>query len=262
MQATARGRFGFKSGILGAPCLTFFVRCGRWCTFREPISFWKEERPVRFDHGFHRFARIESCIRRFLSVCIRAIRGRDGLWWHEDRPESTEPAAGANDEERGHVAVPGRASVARSSSWLSLSFGEVRKRVMKVMCPHCQRAFDEAYYKTGMPAQCPSCEIWFPLKHEQISERGDTGDQITCDDFRQLLRESMSPEDVETYVTGPVQRYSAVRPICAVRDAEKGWDFCSPDRKDWFDAGVLHMVIQTFSSPQQAIYQYAMSKWR
>ena len=35
-----------------------------------------------------------------------------------------EPAAGANDEERGQVAVPGGASVARSSSWLSLAFGE------------------------------------------------------------------------------------------------------------------------------------------
>jgi hypothetical protein len=59
-------------------------------------------------------------------VCIRTIRGREGLWWHEDRTQSTEPAAGANDEERGHVAVPGRASVARSSSWLSSSFGVTR----------------------------------------------------------------------------------------------------------------------------------------
>jgi hypothetical protein len=101
--------------------VSFGVRCRRLCTFGEPIGFWKEEDPVRFDHGLHRFARIESRIRRFLSVCIRAIRGRKGLWWHEDKSESTEPAAGANDEERGHVAVPGRASLARSSSWLSSS---------------------------------------------------------------------------------------------------------------------------------------------
>jgi hypothetical protein len=39
-------------------------------------------------------------------VCIRVIRGREGLWLHEDRPESTEPEGGANDEERGHIAAP------------------------------------------------------------------------------------------------------------------------------------------------------------
>ena len=40
------------------------------------------------------------------------------------RENRTEPAAGGNDEERGHAAVPSQASLARSSSCLSLAFGE------------------------------------------------------------------------------------------------------------------------------------------
>jgi hypothetical protein len=39
------------------------------------------------------------------------------------------PVAGATDEQRGYFAVPGRASLARSSSWLSLSFGGQASRV-------------------------------------------------------------------------------------------------------------------------------------
>jgi hypothetical protein len=45
---------------------------------------------------------------------------------------TAQPVAGANDEERGHIPVPNRASLARSSSWLSssleMSFASVSKR--------------------------------------------------------------------------------------------------------------------------------------
>ena len=97
---------------------------------------------------------------------------------------------------------------------------------MKIVCQHCQHAFDEPYFKLGMPVRCSECQTWFPLKREHVTEHGDTGYEITCDDFRRLLRESMSAEDVETFVTGPVQRHSALRPLCAVRDTEHGWAFC------------------------------------
>ena len=133
---------------------------------------------------------------------------------------------------------------------------------MKVTCPHCQSTFEEDYYKIGMPARCSDCQKWFPLLPEHIVKFGETGYQITCDDFRQLLREPMSAADIEAHVTAPVQRHSALGPMLAVPDAEQGWVFCSPDRKDWYDPCVLHTVIQKFSAPQQKIYQYAMSKWR
>jgi hypothetical protein len=55
-----------------------------------------------------------------------------------------------------------------------------------------------------MRAKCPACNQWFDLHRAHVRDRGDTGYEITCDDFRQLLRHHMSAADVESYVAGPL----------------------------------------------------------
>mgnify|MGYP006915952745 CR=1 FL=1 len=133
---------------------------------------------------------------------------------------------------------------------------------MNVICPHCQHEFEMPYYEVGNPAKCSGCEEYFPLTLSQVLDRGDTGYHITCDDFRKLLSESMSASDAEFYVTVPVQHYSALGPVQVVSNPEDHWAFCSPDRKTWYDAGLLHQVIQKFPEPTYRLYQYAMSIWR
>ncbi|MFO1500698.1 MAG: hypothetical protein U1G07_20320 [Verrucomicrobiota bacterium] len=132
---------------------------------------------------------------------------------------------------------------------------------MKVACPHCRHPFEEPYYRLGTTARCPNCLAGFPLRQQDVLDRGNTGYQLTCDDFRQLLRDYMSGLDVQTLIIEPVERLGHLGPICSQAHSEHGWSFCSADRQRWFDASELHLVVQQSDDSQQAIYRYAMTQW-
>lgn len=92
------------------------------------------------------------------------------------------------------------------------------------------------------------------MQSAQVRDRGDTGYQITCDEFRQLLRDYMTPDEVESYVAAPLGFRSW--------DTPEGWMFSNPAGDRFFDHDIVHLYIQMRAPLQYRIYQYAMSKWR
>jgi hypothetical protein len=92
------------------------------------------------------------------------------------------------------------------------------------------------------------------LQRAQVRDYGDTGYQITCDDFRQLLRDYMTPEEVESYVAAPLGLRSW--------NMSEGWMFSNIAGDSFFDQDIVHIYLQMRPPLQHRIYQYAMSKWR
>ncbi|WP_367873888.1 hypothetical protein [Luteolibacter sp. Populi] len=125
---------------------------------------------------------------------------------------------------------------------------------MNVVCPCCRHSFSELYFKLGMPSQCPGCGKRFDMQRDHVIELGNTGWQITCTDFLRLLRDSMTAEEVESYIAEPLG--------LRARPVPGGWIFFNPEDDSFYDPQVVHSMMQMNPGLQGRIYRYAMDRWR